>query len=104
MNLLYVEKALTERVNMILDKIPDAIPVGLTLGAGVLLLVHEALEETKQVLAILAILIGIALQVYKVIRDRHMKKEIEQIKVARQLTAEELHMRIQDIEKRLNDD
>lgn len=99
---LYAEKPLIERMNMLLEKLPDAIPFMLTIMASVLLLVHDALEETKQLVAILGILIGIALQLAKFFRDRHLRKEIEEIKAAREIRKEEFDSRLVEIEKKLS--
>lgn len=103
MTSLYAEKATPERRTMI-DKIPDSLPVFLTLGGGALLLVANHLEETKQVLAIVAIIVGIVFQVLKFLRDHKLKQEIEQIKVDRSMTKEILNQRLQAVEAKLNDD
>lgn len=87
-----------------LERIPDGLPVLLTLGGGVVLLVSNHLEETKQVLAIIAIIIGIIFQIAKFLRDHKLKKEIEQIKVDRSMTKEILNQRLQAVEAKLNDD
>jgi hypothetical protein len=86
------------------DRIPDSIPALLTIVGGAILLIETHLEETKQVLAILAIIVGIVLQILKFFRDRKLKDEIEQIKVDRSMTKEILNQRLNAVEAKLNNE
>lgn len=103
MHMLYAENATPERRTMT-DRIPDSIPALLTIVGGAILLIETHLEETKQVLAILAIIVGIMFQVLKFVRDRKLKDEIEKIRVDRSMTKEILNQRLSAIESKINND